>query len=176
MKKLFIVLFICVLSVGGYAQSDVFPIDEVVEIPAKKGEDFKFLLKFKPLTSIVGLAFNMFDFQIAFVPYPLPKIGIPIDLEITYFEGYGGVALMSGIEAVPFTHREKSGFYLNYELGGMFLGALGSGFCTQGHIGYQLVTKRAFALTTAVGVMYDTVTEEVRPHLMIDIGFGIRKK
>ena len=176
MKKLILILFISVLCVNIYAQERRVYDDEVVEtaLNVKEQQNFKYLIKFKPLATIVGLAYNMFCFEAAFVPYVHPKIGIPIEIQIARFGDLGGVALMSGIEAVPFTHREKSGFYLNYEVGGLYVAGI-TGFCTAGHVGYQLVTRKGFVLTSAIGLKYDTVSEEISPHVMLDIGFALRK-
>ena len=176
MKNLLFILIFSILCINGYAQVDTVLYDGVTKAPLKKQQDFKYLVKFKPLATISGLVFyGGFNFEFAFVPYVHPKVGIPIEIQLARVGNINGFAVMSGIEAVPFIHREKSGFYLNYELGGIFAGGI-SGFCTAGHVGYQLVTRHAFVFTPAVGVLYDTVSEEVRPHLMMDIGFALRRK
>ena len=170
-------MFISILYGNIYAQELGVYTEEVVKIVVKEQQEFKYLVKFKPLATVASVVlFNAFNFEMAFVPYVHPKIGIPIELQLANVGGIFCVVLMGGIEAVPLTHREKSGFYLNYEIGGLHLSTGHTGICTSGHIGYQLVAKRGFVFTPAIGLNYDTVTEEVRPHLMLDIGFALRKK
>ena len=149
--------------------------DPIAKSPVRNQNEFIYLVKFKPLATIIGAITGMFDFEVAVVHYVHPKIGIPVELQIAYYNKLFGVVLMSGIEAVPATHREKSGLYLNYEIGGIFVAGI-FGLCTGGHLGYQLVTKKGLVFTPALGVQYETISNKVGLHLMFDIGFAIKRK
>ena len=150
--------------------------DSVIKAPAKKQNQFISLVRFKPLATIMGAILGIFDFEMAAAIYVHPKIGIPVEFQIAYANQVAGIALMTGIEAVPVTHREKSGLYLNYELGGMYINTGKFGFCTMGHIGYQLVTKKGFVFTPAIGCKYDTIDKKVGLHIMLDIGFALKRR
>ena len=176
MKKFLLILFLSIVCISISAQEVIAQRDSVVKTPVKKQNEFMCLVKFKPLATVMGAILGMFDFEVAAVPYVHPKIGIPIDLQFALVDKVTGIALMTGIEAVPLTHQEKSGLYLNYELGGMYITTGDVGFCTAGHIGYQLVTKKGFVLTPAIGFKYDTISKKVGFHYMIDIGFALKGK
>jgi len=145
-------------------------------LPVKEPPQFNSLVKFKPLATILGAALGIFNFEIAVVHYVAPKIGIPVEVQFATGHGAYGVAFLSGIEAVPAIHREKSGLFLDLLVGGMFISAGNLGFCTTAHIGYQLVTKTGFVLNPAIGIKYDTIENIPGLHFKIDIGFAIRKR
>ena len=151
-------------------------IDTIVKPLVIKQNKFICLVKFKPLATIMGAILGGFDFEIAVVPYVHPKIGIPVEFQLAYINDVAGIVLMTGIEAVPVTHQEKSGLYLNYELGGIYVNTGYFGFSTSGHIGYQLVTKKGFVLTPAIGCQYETISNTVGLHFMLDIGFALKGK
>jgi len=170
-NKLLLTLFISIFCVCVFAQN--VSNNDVVKTTLKEQQSFKTLVKFKPLATILGAIMGSFNFEVAGVPYVHPNIGIPIELQFAYANKVTGVALMTGIEAVPFTYREKSGLYLNYEAGCLFVSTGDFGFCTAGHIGYQVVAKRGFVFTPAVGFKYDTLVKTVGLHIMFDFGFAL---
>ncbi|MDR0830816.1 MAG: hypothetical protein LBN95_12025 [Prevotellaceae bacterium] len=140
--------------------------------------------RIKPFTSILSAAFlNSLQLPFVITVYPHSKIGIPIDLDFAYNRNNGnfGFSLMSGIEAVPITHREKSGLYLNAEVG--FFTYLPSHryndnifFCATSNIGYQLV-KGSFVFIPAIGFKYAAIDGNAFTlNLMLDIGFPFKKK
>jgi hypothetical protein len=186
MKKSILILFIVFLCINTFAQSETIQIEtikvevdnntNVVQPLLKPKPDFGLLIKFKPFYTIAGFFLGGFDFGLAVVPYVTPNVGIPIDVEFAAINGIVGVVLMSGIEAVPLRHREKSGLYLNYQLGGMFYNTGDTGFCTMGNVGYQLVSKRGFVFAAAAGIRYDTLTQRIAPNFMLDFGFALRKR
>ena len=71
--------------------------------------EFAWLVKFKPLATIgVAILLGRFNFELSGVCYVTPRIGIPIEYQVAAIDGSSiGMALLSGIEAVPATHREK---------------------------------------------------------------------
>jgi len=153
--------------------------DEILQVSKKRAKEqpqFSGLVKFKPVATIAGLFLAGLNLELAIVPYVTSKVGIPIEIQIAYIEGSIGFALLTGIEAVPFTHREKSGLYLNFEVGTILVSQNEPGFCTMGHFGYQLVTKGGFVLTPALGFKFDTITYQFAPHILIDIGFALKRK
>ena len=150
--------------------------DTAVKTSVNIQNQFTCMVKFKPLATVIGAILGVFDFEIAIVPYLHPKIGVPVELQVGFVNKTTGIALMTGIEAVPVTHREKSGLYLNYELGGIYITTGNLGFCTATHIGYQLVTKKGLVFTPAVGLQYETTSNTVGLHFMLDIGFAFKGK
>ena len=176
MKKWLFLLFISIVCINVSAQEVIAQHDTLVKTPVKKQNEFMCLLKFKPLATVMGAIFGMFDVEFAAVPYLHPKIGIPVELQIAFIDNIAGIALMTGIEAVPITHQEKSGLYLNYELGGMYMTTGNVGLCMAAHIGYQLVTKKGFVFTPAIGCKYSTIEKKVGLHIMLDIGIALKGK
>lgn len=178
MKKTLILLFLGFLCTGIFAQEKVIRVDTtnnaavVVPPSVKEQTQFDCLVKFKPLATILGIALGMFNFELGVVPYITPKIGIPVEVQIAVTNGDSGVALFSGIEAVPVTHREKSGLFLDLLAGGMLISRSDLGFCAMAHVGYQLVSKKGFVLNPAVGIQYDTIMNIPGLHIKIDIGFA----
>jgi hypothetical protein len=137
----------------------------------------KNLIRFSPVHTIAGALYGFFQFRATYVRYVHPKIGIPVQVEYAY-DGFNSIGIYSGIEAVPVTHREKSGLYLNLLAGPVIVLNAGVGLGIYSHIGYQLFTKKGFALTTAIGVQTGLVNNGsglsgvIAPSFMLDIGFG----
>jgi hypothetical protein len=163
-----------------FAQVEVIRVDTIhnttmAPVLIKEQPQFGYLIKFKPLATILGIAAGMFDLELDVVPYVAPKIGIPIEIQLAAGGGLYGLALLSGIEAVPLSHREKSGLFLDLLVGGMYVSTGDLGFCTTAHVGYQLVSRKGFVLNPAIGIKYDTIVNKLGFHLKIDIGFAIKK-
>jgi hypothetical protein len=125
-------------------------------------------VRFKPAATIIGLAAGGLEVVADWVPYVTPNVGIPIEFDIAVIGGIMGFGIMSGVEAVPVRHKEKSGLYLT-ALGGPFFIAQYLAIALKADIGYQLVTDGGFVFTPAIGVKYNSISG-VSLDLMLDIG------
>jgi hypothetical protein len=159
------------LSYAGVGQENINP--DIVEMTKKEDiSKFRAIIRFKPLATLVSLlVYPALDLELVVVPYLHPKIGIPVEIQFAYMKGIFGVAFLTGIEATPITHKEKSGLYVNLEGGFVTAGGL-IGFCATSNIGYQLVNKHGFVFTPAAGIKYDQITNKLMPNLMLDIGIA----
>ena len=171
MKRLLIVTVILTLSYAGICQESI----ETDTVHTQKNStipSFHTTVRFKPAALLVSaVAYRAVDLEFVIVPYVHPKIGIPVEMQLVYIQRSFGVVFMTGIEAVPVTHREKSGLYMNLEGGLITVGGL-FGFCATSNIGYQLVSKLGFVFTPAAGAKYDHISKKVSLNLMLDIGFA----
>jgi len=132
---------------------------------------FSNVVRLKPLATIIAAIQGMFEIDIQYARYLTPKFGIPVEVDFFGVSGLGmGFAFMTGIEAVPATHRQKSGLFLN-ALAGVIVYE-GAGFIANPNIGYQLVTKKGFVFNTALGALYSGLTNEVTLRISIDFGFA----
>jgi len=132
---------------------------------------FKNVVRLKPLATIIAAAQGFFEIDVQYARYLTPKFGIPV--EVDFFGAYGlgmGFSFMTGIEAVPATHRQKSGLFLN-ALAGVIVYEE-AGFIANPNIGYQLVTKKGFVFNTAIGAMYNGLTNSVTARFSLDFGFA----
>ena len=148
------------------------PIDEL-KLQAPPEKLFKNVVRFNPLATVVAaVALGSFELDMQYARYLTPKVGIPVEFDVFISERWGsGFALLSGIEAVPATHRQKSGLFLNL-LAGIFVFDEEVGFMTTANIGYQLMTKNGFAFNVALGPRFNTITEVVTPNFMLSLGFA----
>ena len=131
---------------------------------------FKNVVKVKPFATVVAALLGMFDLNLQYTRYVTPKVGIPIEIEFAAVNGIFGFGAMTGIEAVPATHRQKSGLLMNALVGMMALD--GVAFLANANIGYQLVTKKGFVFATTVGPRYNTLENKVSLRISIDFGFA----
>jgi len=140
------------------------------------------IVRFDPLTTIlevfVGLVFGYPSFGIVadWVPYVTPNIGIPVEIEVSTLNNIYGI--LSGIEAIPLRHKEKSGLYLA-AMGGPYYASQRVTFGLKAKIGYQLVTDDGFVLTPTVGVKYLRRSDNISDlgfDLMAGIGFAYKKR
>ena len=141
------------------------------------------IVRVDPLTTILevfaGSVFGYPSFGIIadWVPYVMPCIGIPVEMEVSTLNSIYGI--MSGIEAVPLRHKEKSGLYLSAMGGLYYISYKMVTFGLKARIGYQLVTDRGFVLTPAVGVKYlrrSGTINDLGFDLMAGIGFAYKKR
>jgi len=132
----------------------------------------KNILRFKPLATILAAAvFGYFELGIHYATYLGPKVAIPIEFDFFALANVGtGFTLMTGIEAVPLTHRQKSGLYLNGLIGVWVF--QGVAIVVNPNIGYQLVTKKGFVFNANLGPRYHGLTKKVDLRYAIDIGFA----
>jgi len=133
---------------------------------------FHNVLRFKPMATIIAAGlFGYFELGLHYARYLTPKVAIPVEFDIFGRTGVGvGFTLLTGIEAVPLTHRQKSGLYLNGLLGmGIFEGAY---FIANPNIGYQLVSKKGFVFNANIGPMYSSSINKVTFRWTLDFGFA----
>ena len=135
------------------------------------------IVRFNPLTTILEFALvGTFGINVDWVPYVTTNIGIPIEIEVSTINGIYGI--MSGIEAIPLRHKEKSGLYLS-AMGGPYIFHERVTFGLKAKIGYQLVTDRGFVFTLAIGIKYIRLSGTISDlafDLMVDIGFAYKKR
>jgi hypothetical protein len=130
------------------------------------------MVRYKPVNTIVSLANGGFEFVTDWIPYITPNIGIPIEIDLGTAGGVKILGIMTGFEAVPFRHKEKSGLYFTV-LGGLFLVEdLYMGFIAKADIGYQLVTNGGFVFTPAIGIKYSA---GISFDLMVDVGVAYER-
>ena len=142
------------------------------------------MIRINPLVPILGaIMFGMIDIEFQYAGYIAPKVAIPIDIEFGGINDVGMVAiLMTGIEVVLATHRQKSGPVLQAFVG-PYINAIdvvarnhyrlnrGVWVAAKAGIGYQLVSKSGFVLNTAVGLKYNSF--ENRIAFNIDLNLGV---
>ena len=163
MKKVFLCFLLFFMIIGiGFSQST---------------NDWNWggLLRFRPLATVFSLTIGGFEIAADWVPYVTPSLGIPVEIDFFSIAGFTGFGIMSGVEAVPLRHKEKSGLYLTALGGFLFFGEYIT-YIARANIGYQLITNRGFVLTSAVGAKIGGLTDGIALDLMFDIGFAYRKK
>ena len=192
MKRICLILVLLLSTL-----SSVFCQNQKQEIIVEKKQhnkqmpvnDFKWAgtVRFKPAATIMGFFFSGgLEIVADWVPYVSPNIGIPVEFDVGYFgkENIVGFGMMSGIEAVPFRFKEKNGLYLAAMTGFILMrdyvrGLIAGGFTAKADVGYQLVARRGFVFTPAVGVVYNSLSTENSGfglEIMLDIGFAYKKK
>jgi len=148
------------------AQSNTKP-----DVSASTEKVFNNVIRLKPLATVIAAFQGIFEIDIQYARYLTPKFAIPVEVDFFGATGLGmGFALMTGIEAVPATHRQKSGLFLS-ALAGVIVYE-GAGFVANPNIGYQLVTKKGFVFNTALGAMYSGLTNRVTLRISLDFGFA----
>ncbi|MCL1851347.1 MAG: hypothetical protein FWF70_08120 [Bacteroidetes bacterium] len=145
-------------------------VSDKTPMPINSSEKiFHNVIKLKPFATIVGLIIGLVEFDIQYTRYLTNKVGIPVEVDLFGAPGYGmSFALMTGIEAVPATHRQKSGLLLNALVGAIVYDK--AGVLVNANIGYQLVTKKGFVFATTIGPMYSGLTNKVTVRFSLDFG------
>jgi hypothetical protein len=133
-------------------------------------KEFKNVVRFRPLVTIVGAARGIFDFEIQYARYITPGLGIPVNVEIAKTEELFGFAIMTGLEGVLIKHRPKSGLFLNALAGIIILKE--TGLIVNPDIGYQLISNRGFVFNVTLGPEYNSLTSKARARLSLDFGFA----
>jgi hypothetical protein len=174
MKKILLWILLAIMSslpVGAQTYKDAFSSTQNNKDTKPETENFHSIIRFKPAAVILSyILYRTVDVGVTYVRYVHPRVGIPVDLEFAY-NGLVGFSVMTGIEAVPAIYREKSGLYLNFEAGLVYLDG-DAGFAFMTNAGYQLVTKKRFVFTPAVGLRYEGVNKILGFNIMLDIGFA----
>ena len=144
----------------------------------------KNMIRINPLVPILGAWFGIFDIEFQYARYLTRKVAIALDVEIGAMSGVGTIGiLMIGIEAVPATHRQKSGLLLCAFVG-PYISAFdvdannkiwhneGVWLATKAGIGYQLVSKSGFTFNTSIGPRYNTFEQKVAFNFDLNLGFA----
>ena len=112
---------------------------------------------------------------------------MPFELDLVLGGDIGvGFAFLTGVEAVPVTHQDKSGLFLNVLFGlelfwpysySAYYGLKPKavtfyGGIVNANIGYQLITKGGFVLNATAGAIYNSLAKQVTPRFMLNIGFA----
>ena len=144
------------------------------EVEEQKTEKiFKNVIRFNPFATIqMAILTGAFDINLQYARYLTNKIAIPVELEVFYGNRAGaGFTLMSGIEAIPATHRQKSGLFLQ-ALTGVVMVYGDIGFAANANVGYQLMTRKGFVFNVALGPMYETISDKLNLRLLLGVGFA----
>jgi len=145
---------------------------------SQSSNDWNFggLVRLRPLATFFGLVAGGFEIVADWVPYVSPNIGIPLEIDFASIGGITGFGIMTGIEAVPLRHKEKSGLYLTAVGGPLFI-ARNVGFSARTDIGYQLVSDTGFVFTPAIGAKYIYLSGklDIGFDFMLDMGFAYKR-
>jgi len=183
MKKFTLTFLLLCFSASLFAQDTILP-----KTTTKPEKEFKNVIRLKPFATLQGALFGTLEVDLQYAHYVGNKVAIPFEFDI-FSSGAGvGFALFTGIEAVPLTHQQKSGLFMQGLLGIIYtshfrgtntspfgytdqLGPQGkAGFIVNANVGYQLVTKKGFVFNAAVGPMYNTLTNMLTARISIDFG------
>jgi hypothetical protein len=134
---------------------------------------FKNVIRLKPFATIQGLIFGIFELDFLYARYLTPNVAIPLEVSFMSIPDFGGgFVFLTGIEAVPMTHRQKSGLFLSALVGPIIFPSEVYGVIVNPNIGYQLVTKAGFVFNVAIGPMYSSITNKVIARFSLDFGFA----
>ena len=146
---------------------------------------FKNVIRVNPLATAIAAFGGIFQVDLFYSRYLLPKLAIPVEVTFSSATGLKEFVFMTGIEAVPATHRQKSGLFLNglvgidvvridaNKIGISNIGIVnGVGFVANPNIGYQLVTKNGFAFNAEIGGVYYSLINSVNLRFLIAFGFA----
>jgi hypothetical protein len=121
-------------------------------------------------STLLGAFMGVFELDLQYSRYVSKKVAIPIEIEIAGAQNVVGFSVLTGIEAVPLTHRQKSGLMLDALAGIMVLD--GVAFIMHADIGYQLISKGGFVFNAAIGPGYDSYTNKAGIHFILSFGFA----
>jgi len=131
----------------------------------------KNVIRFSPVAMSLGALSGYLLLPLNYSRYVTNKVAIPVAVQYVRVYGISEFTIMTGIEAIPATHRQKSGLFLNALTGISIMESIPI-FVATTNIGYQIMTKSGFVFTAALGPQYDSFTNIVRLHFMLDIGFA----
>jgi hypothetical protein len=137
------------------------------EVPEKVRQN---VIKVNLGSTFLGALMGVFELDLQYSRYLSKKVAIPIEVEIAAAQNVVGFSLLTGIEAVPLTHRQKSGLMLDALAGIMVIDRVA--FIMHADIGYQLISKGGFAFNAAIGPGYDSYTNKVGLHFILSFGFA----
>jgi hypothetical protein len=135
-------------------------------------------VRFNPADLFINLHNALPGMYATWTPYVLPNLGVPVEVDVNV--GWGvlpgvEVSLLSGAEYIPVgpAGKNKSGLFLDAKIGlSLFIheGAHAA-FVANTDAGYQLITKKGFVFTPAVGAVYNGRTG-FGLNVMLDLGFA----
>jgi len=144
--------------------------DNKPSVPAETEKIRKNMIKANLFSTALGALVGVFELDLQYSRYLSPKVAIPVQVEICAMRDVGmWFTLLSGLEVVPFTHRQKSGLLIN-ALGGIIAVGGYVGFYGHADIGYQLVSKGGFVFNAALGPGYDSINKKPGFHFILSFG------
>lgn len=152
---------------------------EIKELYREK--TFKNVIKIDPVVTIkTGLTTGGFEIDLRYARYLSKKTAVILDFNAGYIYGITGFVIMSGFEAVPVTHHQKSGLFFDAAMGISIAHASGyaeyyfnnteTAFCAASHIGYQIVSRKGFVFNPKIGFFYEGFSKKVYLHYMLNFG------
>jgi len=144
--------------------------DNKPSVPVPTEKIRKNVIKANLFTTALGALIGIFDLDLQYSRYLTPKFAIPVRFEIAGIRDFGmAFSVLTGIEAVPFTHRQKSGLMIDALVGFMSIDRY-VGLVAHADIGYQLVSKSGFVFNAGIGPGYDSFTNKVGVHFILSFG------
>ena len=179
MKKNF-----CVLLIGFYISGVCIAQereDVLHEQESHQENKWKGIIRFNPSDLFINLHNALPGVSITWIPYYiLPNLGIPAEININF--GWGvlpgvEISLLTGAEYILIgpPGKDKNGLYLDFKMGFslFFHEGVKAAFIARANAGYQLVTKKGFVFTPAVGCVFSSRCG-FGLNIMLDIGFAYR--
>jgi hypothetical protein len=140
------------------------------------------MVRFNPADIFINLHNALPGLYITWIPYyVLPNLGIPAEIDVHV--GWGvlpgvEISLLTGAEYIPIgpAGKDKNGLFLDAKIGLSLFFNEGANayFIAKSNVGYQLITKRGFVATPAVGVVYNG-RSGFGLNLMFDLGFAYKR-
>jgi hypothetical protein len=141
---------------------------------------WKGTVRFDTADNFINLHNALPGMSVTWTPYILPNLGIPAELDVHV--GWGvlpgtQISLLSGVEYIMIgpSGRDKNGFLLSGKIGMSLFIYDGAeiALITKAGAGYQLITRRGFVFSPAVGAVYNGRTG-FGLNIMLDLGFAYR--
>ncbi|MCL2186447.1 MAG: hypothetical protein FWB86_11455 [Treponema sp.] len=137
--------------------------------------EWKGTVRFNPADLFINLHNALPGIYVTWTHFILPNFGIPAEIDINF--GWGvlpgvEISILSGIEYL-LAGKNKKGFFLDAKIGlSLFFNEdVKAAFIAKANIGYQLVTKKGFVFTPAIGGVYNG-RSGLGLNLMLDLGFA----
>ena len=141
---------------------------------------WKGTVRFNPADMFINLHNALPGIYVTWTPYILPNLGVPAEIDINF--GWGAlpgveISLLSGVEYIPIgpAGKDKNGLFLDAKIGLslFFYEEARAAFIAKANAGYQLITKRGFLFTPAIGFVYNG-RSGFGLNVMLDLGFAYR--
>jgi hypothetical protein len=139
-------------------------------------------VRFNPADIFINVHNAIPGIYITWTPYILPNLGIPAEIDVNV--GWGilpgaEISLLTGVEYIPIgpAGKDKNGLFLDVKSGLslFFHEGIKPFFIAKANVGYQLLFKKGFVFTPAVGAVYNG-RSGFGLNLMLDIGFAYRRR
>ena len=174
--------FICVLLLG-FCVFGICIAQEQEDVLQEHENKWKGIVRFNPADMFINLHNALPGIYVTWIPYfVLPNLGIPAEIDVNF--GWGAlpgveISLLTGAEYIPIgpAGKDKNGLFLDAKIGLslFFHEGTRAAFIAKTNVGYQLVTKRRFVFTPAVGCVYNS-RSGFGLNVMLDLGFAYRGK